>query len=51
MSPVVSAARRIAGAPIVQDICSLLVMAIFLFVATYGAAGLSMLVTAWRAAP
>lgn len=48
MSGFVSAIRRLAGNELLQDVCALVAVSSFIFMVTYGAAGLAMVVTAWR---
>lgn len=49
MSAFVSAARRIAGNGIVQDVCALVAIVIFIFVAGFMLAEVSQAVSAGRA--
>ncbi len=50
MSGFVSAARRVAGIPIVQDACAFVAMGAFLAAAAYGSAGLAIVVAVLRGA-
>lgn len=50
MSRLLSALRRLPDNGALQDTCALVVIGAFVAAVSYGAAGLSTLVIAWRAA-